>query len=662
MKIYFQKHKKNILHGSYLFFLNLAILSIILFLFNQFSILDISLILSHNLLFVIGILSLLISLTCKYNFGILTKKQYPTINSLFETSKYFFLAILLVVGINQFLKLEFLTAKLFQLTILGIFFGFITFYKDKDKVEKELKTDKEKELKTEEKRKKEFPNKFPRINKIPVLRGIVKWMYLLGWKISVPLILIISSFLLIRFGMPLIFNGSYLDEYFHIFSGIDFFKTGNFSEIYLGELYLRGFYISFLEGLFLLIFPIKIYFAKLLPVFFGIINFILYYKILRKIILKKDNLLFSLIFFTIFPLIIFNHFYIRMFIFYEFALLLISWIILRLEIDGKKGNLFQIIVLLCINIFFIFAGELEGYPFLLFTFVFLLYLTSKKLVIEKKFILLVLISLVSLAILIFLLTNTDLLSQYLSQAITYGAGQENNYFNFFFIQNSIITLLFFLSIFIGIINSKFKGFFLSALILFLFHFFISDSLKVIRGILYFIPLFILVATLSLDYFKKNKKYFLVLLILICVFFNFIIYFTPTPNIPNEINYMDFNEAYSFASSNCVGKESYGLIHDPYISLFYEFNYTKLFYINPSLSENLKYYGKNGTNYLVYGDILVDTNSKNFEDILNNGEDFCMIISPEMRHSRRYITESNFNQLKNEGLEKKSFYGIDIFME
>ena len=75
--------------------------------------------------------------------------------------------------------------------------------------------------------------------------------------------------------MPIVYTGSYIDEYAHILSGSELFETGHFAEIYKGEYYNRGAYVSFLVGLFFKLFGQTLFVAKIVPAIIGIINLLL---------------------------------------------------------------------------------------------------------------------------------------------------------------------------------------------------------------------------------------------------------------------------------------------------------------------------------------------------------------------------------------------------
>jgi hypothetical protein len=124
-------------------------------------------------------------------------------SSLIYYFSHLFLLSLAVIAINQFLKRAFIANNLFYISVLSIGLGFLTFYANRERVEKEIKDEKNSEDFNEEIRKKDFQFKFPRINKIPVIRNIIKWMYKEGWWYSVGLIfvvLLISLFLFFNLG------------------------------------------------------------------------------------------------------------------------------------------------------------------------------------------------------------------------------------------------------------------------------------------------------------------------------------------------------------------------------------------------------------------------------------------------------------------------------
>lgn len=126
------------------------------------------------------------------------KKHFPNNNKGMDIKKYFFkiipylfLFLLLVIALNQFFKWEFVTEQMTRLVILTIISGGLTFWRNRNKINFDLDKEKKEEDFKEMKRKKEFSSKFPRINKIPIIRNFVKWMYKESWWYSITAILLI---------------------------------------------------------------------------------------------------------------------------------------------------------------------------------------------------------------------------------------------------------------------------------------------------------------------------------------------------------------------------------------------------------------------------------------------------------------------------------------
>lgn len=116
-------------------------------------------------------------------------------NSVVYISKYFFILFLVIIVINQFLKRQIIIELMPYIIGLTIAFGFLTFYASRERVEREIEDEKNEEEIAEQRRKQEFPYKFPKLNQIPVLRSIVRWMYKEGWWYSGLLIVIFLTFL-----------------------------------------------------------------------------------------------------------------------------------------------------------------------------------------------------------------------------------------------------------------------------------------------------------------------------------------------------------------------------------------------------------------------------------------------------------------------------------
>jgi len=129
---------------GYIFFLNLSIITLLLMALNQFEIITLWRFLTETLLFSALVISIGLYVLFKSKFNEAHRINSKSINSFFHVAPYFFLAILIILAINQFAKLEIITLRNVHLTVLGIFFGFFAFYSNRDRIEHELEDEKQK--------------------------------------------------------------------------------------------------------------------------------------------------------------------------------------------------------------------------------------------------------------------------------------------------------------------------------------------------------------------------------------------------------------------------------------------------------------------------------------------------------------------------------------
>lgn len=324
-------HRKQIHHSAYLLFMNLAIISFVILVLNNFYLINISLILGQEWFFSIAIFSSLISIMSKYKLNRLNNKQSPLIESIFQVAPYFFLAILAVITLNQFLDLAFLSGRDVHFTVLGITFGFLTFYKNRDRVEKELEDEKKSEELAEAKRESEFASKYYRINKIWGVRSVAKWMYKEGWAYSLALIgiVLVGSFL----RLYSISNLSlWHDEALSVLVAKQIGK--HFLPVFLsGEFYWRALPYHYLMSFFLSLSENTNLFSRLVNLPFFFISGLMLYLISKKILKSRLTGIISLIFYSL------SSFCIGMFRearFYEFYLagyLVFMYLILTILIE-----------------------------------------------------------------------------------------------------------------------------------------------------------------------------------------------------------------------------------------------------------------------------------------------------------------------------------------
>lgn len=108
------------------------------------------------------------------------------------------IACLIVLLIDQILGLKNIKEYQGLAWEFIIFSGFLIFWRYKDKIKNILEEDRVVEDKIENQRAKEFPNKFFKINKVPIAGSVLKYFYKLGWIYVLSLFILISSFLIVQ--------------------------------------------------------------------------------------------------------------------------------------------------------------------------------------------------------------------------------------------------------------------------------------------------------------------------------------------------------------------------------------------------------------------------------------------------------------------------------
>jgi hypothetical protein len=248
--------------------------------------------------------------------------------------------------------------------------------------------------------------------------------------------------------------------------------------------------------------------------------------------------------------------------------------------------------------------------------------------------------------------------------VEYPNDPDQRYFYLFFIVNVVFTLLFLSAV--GLVsykNFKYKPILFTLYFLFALHMFSSPGLQLSRTIMYFMPMFYLIAVtalshLDIHYFAKMS---IIVLMGTNVWIHYPAGFWQKPYVPTEINYMDYKKAFDFAAYQCKGKDIYMLMHFPFIPLFYnlEPDYTSYISFN-LLSKDTKYYEKDGQYYSTYGSIKVITD-QDFIKLLS-AADTCIIINPEYQHSARYALLDDYKNLTTKYKYYQKFEGVIVLFD
>ncbi len=588
---------------------------------------------------------------------------------------YVFLAILFILAINQYFKWSFISDYNIHLSILGIITGGATFWKNRNKIENSIDDDKKKEGLGEQSRKLEFSSKFPKINKIWGLRTIVKWMYREGWAYSGLFLIITLLFIIVKIYMVLRYTGSYIDEYYHIFSGIDLFTKGNLSTFIPGDIYTRGVYVSFFVGLFFKFFGSKLFVAKLVPAFIGLISYFLLAIIGKRLNLKKSTILLILLVYSVSPWVILNQFYIRMYAFYELFILLSINLIISLDkkLSEQKikssllylGSIIIFVMLMAFlsqdNVFYLLA-ILISLPVLGVYFKYLK--NNHKNILKIIFLLLGFIIILA----IFLSVSNKVVND---KIIAFFSGSPDNgfnvnligYFNFIFISNSVFTILILSSTVERIRSLKIYGLKIENILFFFLIFFlavhllISKSLQFLRVFIYIMPLFYLFSLQSIDNLKKYKV-FIIIILLIFITLNFPKGFFETPQIPNEGVYLG-SDVYSKVILLC-NNSTVITSQDPAVMNFFGVRTDYLLRDIISNSPNIYYNNKTNSYVEFYSNISVITNVSTLNKIIINAKkDICYVEREPVNLA--FVSQNMTNLIKEKFVLEGKYQNLNLFI-
>lgn len=566
----------------------------------------------------------------------------------------------------------------YGIVIFAIISGSLLFYWNREKIEN-IEEEQEKEWEEEEKRKAEFPSKFPRLSKIPVFGWIVKWMYGEGWRYSLGLIGIVMLFLLTRFWVPFIYTWSYIDEYNHLFSWLDFIKNWEFSIFDTDWEYFRWAFLSIYIGLLFLLFWKTLLIAKLWISFLSFISFFLIFLLSRKLYKNKNysNLLLFIV--SINPLILFENIYIRPYIIYELIILLFMYLFFKI-IDAIKTwkYIISIIYVLIINtiwIFIYFYSEQDVHRYiilwisLLISLYFYICESSKiktkyqlinKIFHTSKFMKINIIILI-IPIFYFIFNINDLIIAIFQERTFYWSSSIGKYYLLFFRDYLVFTVLWIFVIYKIIFAKKFKKIYLIFIIYSLLicaHILSHEKSHLLRWIIYILPAYFIICIYWIDRLDKIiPKKMKILYLFIWLLFLINSYpkdFINHPYIPNEINYVEYKKIGDFLNKTCSKKEVIILMHSPHIFNFYDVNINYTSNIRLELLTTIKnYYLDNNWNYkTIYNNIPVLTNMTEIINKINTNS--CFVITEDYKHSWYYIDEKDITLLEN-FYNKKQFW-------
>lgn len=472
-------------------------------------------------------------------------------------------------------------------------------------------------------------------------------------------------FVTIRIGLPLIRNGSFIDEYFQIGSAMELVEHGKLATFYADSLYARGLHVSVLAAVIIRFFGAGMIGLKLIPATVGILNFILLNRILKRSEMARMYKNTVLLVYTISPWTIFNSFYIRGNILNEFFFLMFLLLFIRI-IQDSRHKILDYGLLVSALAFNAFTDRGGGLNLLLFNVaIFALYYI---LFLKLKNIKLLTASLISLLIAsAWYVAKTNL--------IKYGAPTDHNYIRFFFIENAPLTSFFVLCVLQTKQHQKMLPLVVFGFVTFTFSLLIPDSLQIIRGLFYFLPLYFIVSIhgLSRLNFTRWRSLIVCGLIVLSTLASYPKSFISTPYIPDEINYIDNN---AFIDAKLLCKNRLVITSSrPRILKFYEIKAD--FQINSKLAdaewikndEEASLFSYNPINFRFYDNDTktpVITNLKELEASLPTGKTACYIqgglplswVSNEMNSYIRL----NFQEVEHSYLSNYDYRKMRLFFK
>jgi len=398
---------------------------------------------------------------------------------------------------------------------------------------------------------------------------------------ALAVILVSVVFVTSRLAMPILFDGSYIDEYLHITSGISLFESGKYAYFYNdGGPYERGLLMSLWVGFWMAILGKSLMVAKLAPISIAILNYFLLLYLSIKLIDKRRFQILLILLYTVSPWCIFNHFYIRMYVIYELFLLLLLVLGYRMytAMRNAKGKELAVTLSLVIvlNILNLLTENDSGRYLLpvasaamlagLFIYEFNIQITRDRglfsAIAENIFFSTATyraaVVLITSVVAFIALDAGDKIEFMMSAKLTYTSLPEYKYSWLFWDKNGVITVFFVLAVasFWRKDNKFERIIFLVAGTLFVMHLASSEDLQIIRGVMYFFPLYYLTAVIGVSKVKYPSEWVWYAVIssvfLLATVTNVPRSFLWGPSIRAEIHYIEYARLYDSVINHCRG--------------------------------------------------------------------------------------------------------------
>lgn len=512
-----------------------------------------------------------------------------------------------------------------------------------------------------------------------------------------PNLLIFLPFLILYFGIQfyLLKKGcsTYSDEYNHLVSGESIVNGEGLPVLNMyfnGSGYLKGSPMSYIVALLFSLLGVSIESAKLAPIFLGAINLTIVYSLSLQFMKSNIVRIFSLLLFILNPLLIFNHFYIRHYVFLEFSLLLTVLMFSRICYSGKSTlhkSLTYILCIIFINIInFFLMYDLTRYivPFatligILFFFMFkkINIFTNNKIVRfmnalspQKRFLSLIIIFMTIFIVLLPFYNFTPLIENFFL-AETNSSSSHYNFSNLFFGFYSFFFIFFIIGLFSTIFSKKnenlLQTYFICSSLL-IIHFFSGESMQLLRAMIYILPLFFLLSAYGFENFISLFKEKILRILFVCIFlitsisiFNNDMTLTKDygfPSVPKEITPIEYSDLYEYIKENL----------DDYLIIYVGYNNQRetFFGVKSDYKLDLKksyldhyavYYDTSDNSYRqYYTDTKIITTRQDFINIFSK-QKTCLILADFYND---FLPNSDVYRIKKSFKLRKDFDGFSIY--
>jgi hypothetical protein len=234
---------------------------------------------------------------------------------------------------------------------------------------------------------------------------------------------------------------------------------------------------------------------------------------------------------------------------------------------------------------------------------------------------------------------------------------HNDYFSFFFVQNAAITSLFLLGIIAALSGTRTtKTLGITASIMLFIFFGLSENLQAIRIILFFIPIWLLIAGIGLSALQDRVSTLMTfgigLMTLGSVFAAYPTGFLDQIGIPNEFTFHEYERAGSYLQTHCIDAHVLVINIEPQIFNLYVPGHFFTSYIESALLHDDTRFSQNDSGRVerIAGHIpVLDTTDKVRTFI--SGTDNCIVMNNDYANNWRYIAESDFSYIKSQYTEQ-----------